>query len=66
MQALFQDIDVEGSVALSKVTKDGKPVAMIAVGSTDVTRYGINDGTLFLDYLASVIACLPVSTTTGS
>tara|TARA_E500000178_G_scaffold353575_1_gene419858 strand:- start:1577 stop:2245 length:669 start_codon:yes stop_codon:yes gene_type:complete len=62
MQALFQDIDVEGSVALARVTKDGKPIAMIAVGSTDVTRYGINDGTLFLDYLASVIACLPVST----
>lgn len=66
MQALFQDIDVEGSVALSKVTIGGKPIAMIAVGSTDVTRYGINDGTLFLDYLASVIACLPVSTATGS
>jgi uncharacterized protein YigA (DUF484 family) len=65
MKALFQDVDVEGSVALSKVTSGGRAIAMIAVGSTDVTRYGINDGTLFLEYLASVIACLPVSATAG-
>jgi uncharacterized protein YigA (DUF484 family) len=35
--------------------------AIIAVGATDATRYGIADGTLFLEYLARVIGSLSIN-----
>ena len=35
--------------------------AIIAVGSTDAVRYGIGDGTLFLEYLGKIIGSLPIN-----
>jgi hypothetical protein len=35
--------------------------AFIAVGSLDATRYSAADGTLFLEYLAKVMASLPMT-----
>ena len=59
-EALFNDGNTEGSAALAKLTTLSGHEAVIAVGSTDAVRYGMGDGTLFLEYLAKVIASLPI------
>lgn len=59
-QTLFNDCNNEGSAALAKLTTRSGHEAVIAVGSNDAARYGMGDGTLFLEYLAKVIASLPI------
>lgn len=58
MKSLFSTESGDGSAALARLTTKAGQSVVIAVGSTDATRYGIDDGTLFLEYLANVIANL--------
>ena len=61
LHALFGEEHPEGSAALATLTMRSGDTAIIAVGSTDATRYGIADGTLFLEYLARVIGSLSIN-----
>ena len=61
LHALFGEEHPEGSGALATLTMRSGDTAIIAVGSTDATRYGISDGTLFLEYLARVIGSLSIN-----
>ena len=49
------------SAALARLSMRSGDGAVIAVGSTDAVRYGIGDGTLFLEYLGNVIGSLPIN-----
>lgn len=60
MRALFDHAQDEGSAALAPVIVGDDVVAVLAVGSSDVRRYDSAVGTLFLDYIANVIARLPM------
>ena len=60
LKALFDEEAAEGSAALARLTTRQQESAVIAVGSVDATRYGIGEGTLFLEYLAGVISSLPI------
>jgi uncharacterized protein YigA (DUF484 family) len=61
LHALFGEEHPEGSAALATLTMRSGDTAIIAVGATDATRYGIADGTLFLEYLARVIGSLSIN-----
>ena len=61
LKALFDEEATEGSAALARLTTRRQESAVIAVGSVDATRYGIGEGTLFLEYLADVISSLPIN-----
>lgn len=61
LNALFREDKGEGSAALARLSTRSGDRAVIAVGSTDAVRYGIGDGTLFLEYLGSVIGSLPIN-----
>ena len=65
LKALFDEEATEGSAALARLTTRRQESAVIAVGSVDATRYGIGEGTLFLEYLADVISSLPIKPTRG-
>jgi len=60
-KALFGEDIGEGSAALARLNMHSGDGAVIAVGSTDAARYGIGDGTLFLEYLGNVIGSLPIN-----
>ena len=59
MQALFPDCDSEGSAALAPLMRGDTLLGALAVGSKDSRRYDSEVGTLFLEYLADVLICLP-------
>jgi hypothetical protein len=61
LNALFREDKGEGSAALARLSMRSGDSAVIAVGSTDAVRYGIGDGTLFLEYLGKVIGSLPIN-----
>ena len=61
LNALFGEDKGEGSAALARLSMRSGDSAVIAVGSTDAVRYGIGDGTLFLEYLGNVIGSLPIN-----
>ena len=61
LDALFGKDKVEGSAALARLSMQSGDGAVIAVGSTDAVRYGVGDGTLFLEYLGNVIGSLPIN-----
>ena len=61
LNALFGEDRGEGSAALARLSTRSGDAAVIAVGSTDAVRYGISDGTLFLEYLGNVIGSLPIN-----
>jgi uncharacterized protein YigA (DUF484 family) len=61
LKALFDEEAAEGSAALARLKTRQHESAVIAVGSVDATRYGIGEGTLFLEYLADVISSLPIN-----
>ena len=61
LNALFGEDKGEGSAALARLSMRSGDGAGIAVGSTDAVRYGIGDGTLFLEYLGNVIGSLPIN-----
>ncbi len=61
LNALFGEDKGEGSAALARLSMRSGDGAVIAVGSTDAVRYGIGDGTLFLEYLGNVIGSLPIN-----
>ena len=61
LNALFGEDEGEGSAALARLSMRSGDSAVIAVGSTDAVRYGIGDGTLFLEYLGNVIGSLPIN-----
>ena len=61
LSALFGVDTGDGSAAIAVVAHRSGPKAFIAVGSSDVSRYGANDGTVFLEYLANVMASLPLT-----
>ena len=61
LKALFDEEATEGSAALALLTTRRQESAVITVGSVDATRYGIGEGTLFLEYLADVISSLPIN-----
>ena len=61
LKALFEEDRGEGSAALARLSMRSGDGAVIAVGSTDAVRYGIGDGTLFLEYLGNVIGSLPIN-----
>lgn len=61
LKALFDEEATEGSAALARLRTRRQESAVIAVGSVDATRYGIGEGTLFLEYLADVISSLPTN-----
>ena len=61
LNALFGEERCEGSAALARLSMRSGDSAVIAVGSTDAVRYGIGDGTLFLEYLGNVIGSLPIN-----
>lgn len=61
LNALFGEDKGEGSAALARVGMRSGDDAVIAVGATDAVRYGIGDGTLFLEYLGNVIGSLPIN-----
>ncbi|MEC8745491.1 MAG: DUF484 family protein [Pseudomonadota bacterium] len=61
LNALFGEDKGEGSAALARLSMRSGDGAFIAVGSTDAVRYGIGDGTLFLEYLGNVIGSLPIN-----
>ena len=61
LNALFREDKGEGSAALARLSMRSGDGAVIAVGSTDAVRYGIGDGTLFLEYLGNVIGSLPIN-----
>ena len=63
MKALFTSDASEGSAALSPIRNGSDILGILAVGARDSKRYGSADGTIFLDYLAEVIAKLPASRT---
>lgn len=60
MRALFDNANDEGSAALAPIVYSDTVVGILAVGSSDVRRYDSTVGTLFLDYIAGVIARLPL------
>jgi len=59
MQALFPDCDSEGSAALAPLVRGETLLGALAVGSKDSRRYDSEVGTVFLEYLADVLMCLP-------
>jgi len=59
MRALFPDCDSEGSAALAPLMRGDTLLGTLAVGSKDTRRYDSEVGTLFLEYLADVLICLP-------
>ena len=61
LNALFGEDKGEGSAALARLSMRSGDGAVIAVGSTHAVRYGIGDGTLFLEYLGNVIGSLPIN-----
>ena len=61
LTALFGSDAGDGSAAIAKITPQSGGQAFIAVGSSDATRYSAADGTLFLEYLAKVMASLPMA-----
>ena len=61
LNALFGEDKGEGSAALARLSMRSGDGVVIAVGSTDAVRYGIGDGTLFLEYLGNVIGSLPIN-----
>ena len=61
LNARFGEDKGEGSAALARLSMRSGDSAVIAVGSTDAVRYGIGDGTLFLEYLGNVIGSLPIN-----
>ena len=61
LNALFREDRGEGSAALARLSTRSGDSAVIAVGSTDAVRYGIGNGTLFLEYLGNVISSLPMN-----
>lgn len=61
LNALFGEDKSEGSAALARLSTKSGGDAIIAVGSTDAVRYGIGDGTLFLEYLGKIIGSLPIN-----
>ena len=61
LNALFGEDKGEGSAALARLSMRSGDGAVIAVGSTAAVRYGIGDGTLFLEYLGNVIGSLPIN-----
>ena len=61
LNALFGEDKGEGSAALARLSMRSGDSAVIAVGSTDAVRYGVGDGTLFLEYLGNVIGSLPIN-----
>ena len=63
MKALFTSDASEGSAALSPIRNGSDMLGILAVGARDSKRYRPEDGTIFLDYLAQVIAQLPASRT---
>ena len=63
LTALFGEEKGEGSAALARLSMRSGGTAIIAVGSTDATRYDNNDGTLFLEHLGKVISSLPMKST---
>lgn len=66
LNALFGANASDGSAAIATVTPQSGLNAFIAVGSSDAKRYSAADGTMFLEYLANVMASLPAtSTSTG-
>jgi len=60
MRALFDNAQDEGSAALAPIVHESIVTGVLAVGSSDVRRYDSTVGTLFLDYIANVIARLPM------
>ena len=61
LNALFREDKGEGSAALARLSMRSGDSAVIAVGSTDAVRYGIGDGTLFLEYLGNVVGSLTIN-----
>ncbi len=61
LSALFGTTGGDGSAAIAIVSHRSGPKAVIAVGSSDATRYSTADGTMFLEYLAAVIGSLAMS-----
>ena len=61
LNALFREDKGEGSAALARFSMRSGDSAVIAVGSTDAVRYGIGDGTLFLEYLGNVVGSLTIN-----
>ena len=58
LSALFGTPGGDGSAALAVVNYGSGQKAFIAVGSSDATRYSAADGTMFLEYLATVMGSL--------
>ena len=59
LNALFGVNASDGSAAIATVTLRSGLKGFIAVGSSDAIRYSAADGTMFLEYLAKVMASLP-------
>ena len=60
LSSLFGADGGDGSAAVAIVSHRSGPKAVIAVGSADATRYSAADGTMFLEYLATIIGSLPM------
>lgn len=61
MQTAFGTAATEGSAVLVVIRSGEEEIGVLGVGSHDTQRYQIEDGTLFLEYLAEVIGQLPAS-----
>jgi uncharacterized protein YigA (DUF484 family) len=55
---LFPDAGDVGSAALMPLASAGEQLGLVAVGSSDASRYSSNMGTLFLNHIAEVIVRL--------
>ena len=60
LSSLFGNASGDGSAALAVLTHRTGQKAFIAVGSSDATRYSAADGTMFLEYLATVMGSLAI------
>ena len=56
INALFNQATEVGSAAMSIVRHGSTPIALIAVGHSDPTRYSPNGGTLFLRHLSELLS----------
>jgi uncharacterized protein YigA (DUF484 family) len=55
---LFPDAGEVGSAVLMPLASNGEQLGLVAVGSSDASRYSSNMGTLFLNHIAEVIVRL--------
>ncbi len=62
---LFPGAKLLGSAAVALISRDGKALGMLAVGSSDAAQYDSNMGTLFLEFAAEVIARLMPPSASG-